>query len=239
MDNHVLEKKIASNNKEISELLRNNEGLIREAGFEPPKENFCIKQENKIKFPAGYIRTTKYFNGQYHLDDVIENESVRKNLSYALQISDFYDFIIKRFYIWGSVETLLYKYAFVNIISVIEALIVECVNRLNSSCISCDKTRNCDKKINKNERNNMKSALKKLRELNILELSDNEQNEILDLYDLRNKIHIRLSEQNEFLDDQFNEEIYNKSIKLLREIDVQIWENGVEKYNTCLLDYEN
>lgn len=79
----------------------------------------------------------------------------------------------------------------------------------------------------------MKNAAKKLNDLRILELSAKEFADLMVLYDYRNRIHIRISEQNEFIDNKFNQELYNKAIKFLRIIDDQLLQNGVPLYSTC------
>ena len=53
-----IQQKIAKNNQQISELLRENEELLRQAGYNPPVKNFTLPQNEQIQFPSGYIRVT-------------------------------------------------------------------------------------------------------------------------------------------------------------------------------------
>ena len=96
-----------SNIEKISSLLSRNEELIREEGYNPPLDNFTIEKENRIKMPQRYIRTSKEFWIQYHLNEIVDNRNTKNNISYALQLSDYYNYLVNRFYIWGSIEIML------------------------------------------------------------------------------------------------------------------------------------
>ena len=84
----------------------------------------------------------------------------------------------------------------------------------------------------------MKHALEKLYQLGIIVLTNDEYMSLIYLYNLRNKIHIRLNQQNEFLDKKYNMELYNNSINLLQKVDEQILKNGVALYNSCMKEVE-
>lgn len=103
MDQEI-QKKIADNNRKISELLRENENLLRKAGYHPPMTNCALPQNEKIKFPAGYIRTVTVFNTKYHLQEIFPDKYSRHNVTYALEVSDFMNFVFNRVNIWGPVE---------------------------------------------------------------------------------------------------------------------------------------
>lgn len=145
------ETQIIENNKSISELLSSNENIIIKEGYKPPVSNYSVDRDDRIKIPAGYIRTAQQFVTAYHLTELVLDNSTRKNIAYALQLSDYYNYLVNRFYVWGSVETMFYKQMFVNIISVIEALITESTNRLNIYCKNCKRIDKCKKNINKYE----------------------------------------------------------------------------------------
>lgn len=227
-------KEIKKNNKDVSELLSVNEHLLEEAGYNPPVNNYVFEIDDKIKIPTGYVRTVNKFTIDYKLNDLILENTTRKNIAYALQLSDYYNYIVNRFNIWGPVETMFYKQMFVNVISVIEALILESSNRINGVCKECDKSPRCSNVINKSSRANMKDALKRLHELGIVTLSSEETDRLIELYDLRNKIHIRLNEQNEFLSDVFNIELYNESIIFLKKMDEMLYENAIPLFDDCI-----
>ena len=80
----------------------------------------------------------------------------------------------------------------------------------------------------------MKGAAEKLFELGILDISEMEKNRLIELYNLRNKIHIRLNDQNEFLDCKYNKDLYNETIELLQKVDDCLWKNAVPHYKKCI-----
>lgn len=207
---------------------------MRSAGYAPPCFNFTVEKSKRIHIPAGYIRTSEEFCNKYHLYDLVESYNTRKNISYALQLSDYYNFIVNRFNIWGSIEIMLYKQAFINVISIIEALILESSNRMNQLCKQCQNISKCKNNICKKDRDNMKRAADKLFGLGILDINEVEKNRLVELYDFRNKIHIRLNDQNEFLDCKYNRKLYNEAIELLQKVDDCLWRNAVPLYSKCI-----
>lgn len=233
MDKDKLTKYL-SNNESISSQLLENENILRSAGYDPPCSNFTVKKGQRIHIPTGYIRTSKKLGNKYHLGDLVESRNTRKNISYALQLSDLHNFLLNRFYMWGSIETMLYKQAFINVVSIIEALILESSNRINHFCNQCQNIKKCKNHICKKDRANMKFAAEKLFELGILDINEMEKNRLIELYDLRNKIHIRLNDQNEFLDRKYNRILYNESIELLQKVDDCLWKNAVPLYKKCI-----
>lgn len=123
---------------------------------------------------------------------------------------------------------------FINIISIIEALILECINMIDAKCGECKNASKCENKINKKARENMKLAAERLYKLNILDFPEEKFKRLIEFYNYRNKIHIRLNEQNEFLDDKYNLHLYNESIEMLKTIDSKLYEKAVPLYSSCL-----
>lgn len=71
--------KIIDNNKKISELLRETEKTIIDAGYNPPVNNFTLDDKNeKVKFPNGYIRINEIFQNKYHLNDIVKEKTLLK-----------------------------------------------------------------------------------------------------------------------------------------------------------------
>ena len=97
MSLETTKEKIIKNNEQISELLRKNEELLREDGFDLPNENFVVGDWYKIKIPSGYIRNTTYFYEKYHLDSIVKEWQVKANIAYSFQLSDFYNYLFNRF----------------------------------------------------------------------------------------------------------------------------------------------
>ena len=75
-----------SNIEKISSLLSRNEELIREEGYNPPLDNFTIEKENRIKMPQRYIRTSKEFWIQYHLNEIVDNRNIKNNIDNNFKI---------------------------------------------------------------------------------------------------------------------------------------------------------
>lgn len=227
-------KKYLENNKLISSLLKENEELIKDSGYNPPVNNYAADKNARVNIPSGYIRTSGDFWCRYHLSEIVQDRNVRNNISYALQLSDYYNYLLNRFNIWGSIEIMLYKQAFINEVSIIEALILESATRINKFCQKCNNIGICKNNICRDDRENMKKASKKLYELGVLDLSKEEFSQLQDSYDYRNKIHIRLNEQNEFLDQKYNLKLYNATIMLMQRIDECLWKNAVPLYSSCI-----
>ena len=225
-----IQEKISSNNKKISELLRENEDLLRQEGYNPPVNNFALSPAERISFPPGYIRTVNQFNEKYHLKEIFPQRYSRHNVTYALEVSDLINYVFNRIHIWGAVETIFYKLAIVNLVSIIEALLLETANNICSKPGSCKKTKKCIKHFNGTERANAKAALKKLVFLGVLDFDQKKLDRVQDIIDLRNRIHIRLSPGNEMQLDDFKLQLYNEVISLLQEIDEQVYLKGVPLY---------
>ena len=223
--------KIIENNKKITELLSENENILRESGYEPPVNNYALNNIDKIGFPSKYIRTVKAFNEKYHLQEICPNYATRQNITYALEASDLLNFIINRIDIWGSVETIFFKLAIVNLISVVEAIVLEAANNICCNASDCKKTKNCFYHFSKEERNNARKAVEKLTLVGILDFDADKLSRVQEMIDLRNRIHIRLTKGNELKLDDFNFDLFNEVILFLQDIDNQIYEKAVPHYN--------
>lgn len=232
--NIEVENKIIENNKEISRLLSENESLLKGEGYKPPNQNYVVESCSRIQIPSGYIRTSAEFWNKYHLDCIVNERNVKNNISYSLQLSDFYNYLLNRVHIWGSVQTMLYKNDIINIVSIIEALILEATCNVRKYCVNCRNINKCRNHISKTEKDNMKAALKKLCNIGILNFSTNKVDEIYELVNLRNRVHIRLADNNEFLDSRFNLELHNNAILLLQEIAEELNTKVVPYYSKCV-----
>ena len=225
-----IQQKIAKNNEQISELLRENEILLREAGYDPPVKNLTLPQREQIQFPTGYIRSVANFNEKYHLRAIFPHRHSRHNVTYALEVSDLMNYVFNRINIWGPVETVFYKLAIVNLVSIMEAIILEAANNICRNASYCGKTKKCFNHFSKNERNNARLALQKLVMINVLDYDEEKLTRVQEIIDLRNRIHIRLTKGSELQLDDFNLAIYNEVIQLLQDVDEQIFQKGVPLY---------
>lgn len=125
-------------NKEISFLMNENENLLRENGYEPPAKNYTIptsKANDRICYPKDYIRRRKEFDRMYHISEIFgEDEAKIYTVVIHLQMSDWFNYIINRTNTFKNINDILFKYAFINIVSVIEAMLQEGVHRCYSQC---------------------------------------------------------------------------------------------------------
>ena len=222
--------KIIENNEKISALLRENEELLRAEGFDLPNENFDVSAWGKIKIPSGYIRVTTYFYNKYHLNEIVKTWQVRDNIAYSFQVSDFYNYLINRFNIWGSVETMFYKNAIINLVSIFEAFVFECANNICECPSACGKVQKCKYHFSNSQRNNSFAALCRMKELGIVDYSEEKMERIKEIIDLRNRVHIRLAKNNEFNSSDFCLELYNEVIELVQDVSRNIFEKGVKLY---------
>lgn len=225
-------EKLKANTAEITRLLAENENILREEGLNPPANNFSLESSEKINIPSSYIRVNEYFIKKYHLREIVSDAHVRKNMAYTLQLSDLNNYLINRFFIWGSVETMFLKSAIINLVSVLEALIFECVNNICCCTNTCGKANVCNYHFTNKQRNNSAfDALQKLNEINITRLGEDELSRVQEIINYRNHVHIRLAKDNEYLNSDFSIETYNELMLLLAKIDGAIFENGVPLYN--------
>ena len=227
----AIEAQIFANNKKISKLLEENEALLRRAGFNPPVENVALPSTKKIQFPSGYIRTVKHFKNQYHLDDIFRTEATQHNVTYALEVSDLMNYIMNRINIWGPVEVIFYKLAVVNIVSIMEAIIMEVANNICPNAQACANQKTCPLHFDKKQRNYVKNALDRLVEVKALQFNQQKVQHIKNIIELRNRVHIRLTDGSELGKADFNYRIYNDAIKLLKEIDEQVYQYALPLYS--------
>lgn len=223
-------QRLIDNNRRISELLEENEIILRKAGYCPPVQNFALEQSEKIRFPSGYIRTVASFNDKYHLKDIFPNPEVRHNVIYALEVSDLINYVFNRINIWGPVATIFYKLAIVNIVSVIEAIVLEAANNICGQANCCEKIGVCSHHFSKEQRNYARKALVRLVEIGVLDFKPDELSRVQEVLELRNRIHIRLTCGNELKLADFNLKLYNEIIKILQLIDEQIFLKAVPIY---------
>lgn len=155
----------------------------------------------------------------------------RQNITYTLEASDLINFVMNRVNIWGSVETIFFKLAIVNFVSVIEAIVLEASNNICCRASNCGKTKTCYYHFSKEERNSARKAVEKLALVGILDFDADKISRVQEIIDLRNRIHIRLAKGNEMNMDDFTLSLYNEVVTLLQEIDKQIFEKAVPHYS--------
>lgn len=109
--------------KQVEKLLQEAEFVLKRNGFQTPVQHPKIETEDKIGFPKGYIRTTADFESRYRFNRIINNKTIAKNLTYALQTSDVFNYFLNRFNISLSAGKIFMKSAIINILSIIEGIL--------------------------------------------------------------------------------------------------------------------
>jgi hypothetical protein len=99
---------------DIQKKIQNASKLLQEitAELKEIEEN-----DNKVRFPRDYIRTTHHFTSQL---EFISDDVERKNIAYHLQLSDLYSWFLNITYIAFSVNSLIIKYQLINMASIAE-----------------------------------------------------------------------------------------------------------------------
>ena len=167
------------------------------------------------------------------MGDIVKEWQVRANIAYAFQLSDFYNYLVNRFNIWGSVVIIFYKNAIINLVSIFEALILECANNICGRPSECQRVTACKVHFSKEARNNSYVALERMNALRIISYSEEKKARIKEIIALRNRVHIRLAERSEFSSADFCLDLYNEILTLIGELSEDIYHNGVKLYACC------
>jgi len=154
------EKHMAEINRVASALIYKNEQILKEDGRKNPPEkniNVCAKtpSDRLCIPPEGYIRGADYFVDSYKLLEIF-NISDKRHFKYNeddihviehLQMTDWYNYFLNRVDTsednCKGISRLVYKYAFINVLSVIEALVQEIAYHSYCYCKSMRDGREC------------------------------------------------------------------------------------------------
>lgn len=216
-------KLILNNNGRITKYLARNRKYLHKANACWSQEE-KLSDEEKIQIPSDCVRKVKSLSDQYHLEDIILSNDVRNNISYLLQTSDFYDYFLNNFCIYGPVRTIFIKNSILNLFSIFEALIFSCGKNICNPK-NCDKIDGCNIHFSKNERGKLDSALHKMKDIGILKFDDSDMERIKEIIMLRNEVHLLLAKGNEFWEDKFNMNLYYEMRKLLERTLKAIYNN--------------
>ena len=217
-----IKRKVLINNREIGRLLQENECLLKGEGLNPPIDNWTPEESKKINFPRFYIRTKKAFEEKYcGLSKITTNKKNRDNIIYHLMYTDYLNYQINRFHIWGVLRNIQYQQAITVIVSIIEAMIFETLTKKYRKCEVCKK-HNCASREKNPKKIAFKTCVQYFQDENIICLKEDELHLLLRLVDIRNNVHIRLQETRTYFEDNYSMENYNKAIELLQKIYKQL-----------------
>ncbi|MGA1847585.1 hypothetical protein [Deferribacter abyssi] len=213
------ELKFKARLKKISEELNDIENFLRDNGIDIPNQNIPLKPDEKIRIPRRYIRTVHYFEQKYKLYDLLEDEVLVKNISYALQASDLFNYILNRFNIRLSVGKVFYKFAIINIFSIIESLLYGIANKCHSYCMVnnrvCKNNDSCNFYLKKANKYPFEKLLYTLSQKGLIRMPPELQNKLLKIKALRDNIHLWDVKNKDYFNDDYNLDNYNFLIKLL------------------------
>ena len=80
-----------------------------------------LSEQFVMRLPKKYIRTASHFKEKLAF---IDNEVLRKNISYHFQLSDLNSYMLNRMHVWGVVRNLVVKFQVVNMGAIAEAILV-------------------------------------------------------------------------------------------------------------------
>ena len=240
-EKNYIEQKIKENNAQITRLLAENEELLRGAGFDPPAKNYALHNNARIKFPSNYIRTKDYFVKKYKLRYFFKDPVTMSNVAYSLQMSDLYNYIVNRFKIFGSINTMVYKAATINCVCIIESLIGQALDDMHAHCKKCPNHDECMYYFAKKQQ--FSDKLDKIRKYDMLRLDDEGDQRIRDAYRLRNHMHIyTAAKENELTNKTFDRDLYNGIIDIMQQVTFNLYYYMLPASKKCykiLLDERN
>lgn len=225
-------KKIIENNAAISELLAANEAL-----YDSLEDDEVLDKEQHITIPKGCISRVKVLTEKYHLDSIIQDEHVRKNLCYLIEYLQLDNYVFNRFNIFASVRTMLLKNATIVYASILETLILSAANSIRNNCEGCKTRSKCSNNFNGQTADRMKKALPKLAEMGIITVDENTVRQVIELYDARNNIHVFKTEGNEFLNDDYTEQQCDLAESLVERISEDLFLHAVPRYTQKSCEY--
>jgi len=206
--------------KKVSQELKQLEDLLRENGIDIPNQNIVLKSDEKIWIPTGYIRTVQYFEQKYGLYNLLGDEILAKNIEYALQASDFFNYILNRFRIGLSVEKVFYKLAIINMFSIVESLLYGITKKCHSHCQLnngvCRNNEKCVFYIKKPNKYTFENLLKILREKKLICMPEGDQQKLLEIKGLRDNIHLWDVSNKDYFNDNYNLANYNFLVRVLQ-----------------------
>lgn len=216
--------------KEAEDKLQCAENILKKNGVKTPSENIRLERKEKIKIPRGYIRTTKLFAEMYKIETCVLDEVTQKNISYALQTTDFFNYLLNRFDIGLSVGQLFIKYALINAYSIAEAFLFKSLEKLHSHCISdgkvCIQNEKCEYYVKNPKGWKFRVVVDEICKTQLLDLAGDD---IFKLKKIRDNVHIHSASGNEFLSGVYTLENYNNIIKVLYKIKNEMAGN-IKKY---------
>ena len=231
----------------VTEALQNVEDILKdELELNLPRENVEIPEEIRIRLPKGYIRTVESIEDEYYLKQLIEDNTLRKNIAYAIQYTDFLNYIFNRFSLGIDGLTVgkeFRKISIIYIMAIVEALLAGIIEKFITTCFKCQIYGNCTSKLAqcmKSHERNFRKVYEKNKYLSFSEsiefiketyVSKQEYVEKLEHFKkyYRNRIHIQYVDRSTGerpwdYSEKYDVALYNEAVKLLQSTKEIIWE---------------
>ncbi len=158
-----------------------------------------MNNKKRKKLPAkDAIHSADFINRKYHVDSIFPNKTDRINITDRLQMTDWFAHVINGYESgYEGCDRMVLLYALINVMSVIEAMMQEAVQRCHDFCKETEKCDNCEScrfyyKEGDEKVLDFKEALASFRKHGLLKEEPIDQfKELKMLYSLRNGIHVR------------------------------------------------
>ncbi|HOJ19658.1 MAG TPA: hypothetical protein PLT92_13935 [Ignavibacteriaceae bacterium] len=227
--------------KEISGKLQEFEKILKDNGIDSPFKNYKLENNEKIQLPWGYIRTAEYFRRKYHLYKLLDYKFLRNNIAYAFQATDFYNYLLNRFYIGLSVGKIFYKSAIINNFSIFEGILYGVIKTEHKFCLSnngiCRRNDKCSYYLKAPNKYTFVQILELLTSKNLLVFNEKEIERLIQIKTLRDNIHIWDAVGNDLENDGYNLKTYNQIVLLLKKVNnvlpINITEFKKNRNNDC------
>ena len=214
---------IVKNNNEISKLLERNEELYLSEMSDLDRRIFPVDKDDKIIIPADYIRKKDDFIEMYKLDELIYSFNHQSNIAYLMQYADLNSYFMSRFKIFGQLEKVHYYYALINLESILEIILKEISDKYRKICEECKIPKHkCSKIISKPIHGDLKLLLCKLNEFQIISIESKDIENLKELIDVRNQIHIRLMTDKMYNNPKLSVGFYNKCMNSFKKLMLSI-----------------
>jgi len=215
--------------KTVSFELNDIEKLLKDNGINIPNDNIKLYDSEKIWIPKKYIRTVEYYFDEYKLDLFFKDSTLAKNIAYALQTSDLFNYFLNRFDIGLSVGKIFFKHAIINHLSIIEAFIYGIAKKYHVSCTFenkvCVYNKECPYYFKKEKKYSFKKLVEKFLNLNLLDFKKDSIKKLIKIKGLRDSIHIWDSDSRDYFNEEYGLKNYNFLITFLKSIKNQLSES--------------
>ena len=206
--------------KNVSIELSQLEKLLSENGIDVPNSNISLSDDEKIWLPIGYIRTVSYYLNEYHLNKIFNDKIIARNIAYALQASDLFNYFLNRFRIGLSVGRIFFKHAIINHFSIIEALLYGIVKQFHDFCFFensvCRYNTTCFYYFKNAEKYTFEQLIQKLIDNELLNIPSDIKNKLLLNKGLRDNIHIWDTNSKDYFNEEYCLENYNFLVLILK-----------------------